>query len=1243
MFLVTLMKFDNDYYVVSNDFRLISFNEVIAGKFPNIIPGQLCYKAMMNREEPCLHCPIAGNSDDQSPLFFNQAANKWVQANFCSLENNTFGVLCHEAEHQEIGLLNKKKIIDSISGKAANSRLNNLIEEQSKIIKGLSVPFNYLVTVDLEKMTYKILDYGQPPEEVFAKKEEGVFEIALKRLVDNNVVPEMKSQMVAFTDLSTIRERIGDKPIITQEYLDVKFGWSRAIFFPLEKNEQGEIKKLLCGSRSIQTDFIDPLTNCNTRKSLNWAYSGTSPENTIAVIVCDLNGLKSVNDQNGHSAGDEFICNVANTLSEYFGRYSVYRIGGDEFVVICLDANQHAFGRRVMEFKRQCEIDKINISIGYEFRQSFDVPFETILNEADSKMYEAKREYYRIKGFNWKNESEIDRQTSYIDSLIDFGSLNYLVCKLNLTDNSYQVIHRMEGYDTAFLNECKTLEDFFNFPVAKGIIHKDDIDDYLNYTNIEYLKKIAKESHGKLEHWIRYRSNYNKKKYHVVEAQFFSSREYSDSNQIIYAWLKDMGLPFVENRILFNDLLKELSENFESIYYINLDQGSITPYRMNDPVAKINSRLLADKPHFSKAIQFYIDNYVVKNYRQDLSNFCSEKNLREMLQIKKAISHDFLAKIDGQDVCYRIKFSNMEGAGELHHCVMGLANVNSEMLTRKELESKGKGKGILIVDDSSINRAMLTALLQEEYRIYEAENGNKAMEILKRNYKEISIVLSDIDMPECDGFELLKKIRTTKIVAEIPVIIITDINDGINKTKCLELGASDVISKPYNLKVITTRISSLISMNNIQTTLSSIEIDSLTGLYTKEAFFRYAQIILDSNTGKDFEIIVSNIVGFKAINENYGKETGDKVLSYLASTGEGNKAGFTIGGRINSDIFACLRPVMTLSKEEERQVVESVQANSPVPIILKYGIFNTKSDKDLTIQQMCDRAELAMNSIKDEYGVISANYDDSMRQKILLEQKIIENMENALKNEYFKVYYQPKFDIKTGKIAGAEALVRWLDPELGFMNPGAFIPLFEKNGFISKLDRYVWKKVCQEISYFMSKNQAFPVSINISRKDFAAPDLAEYIINLAEEFDIPHELLHIEVTESAYSGNPEQIAKTIDMLHANGFIIELDDFGTGYSSITVLNSMPIDILKLDMSIIQNDNKANGKSVLEFSMELAKMMKLKTIQEGVETQDQLSRVKNLGCDYVQGFFFAKPMDINTFKEYIKNLDNKSATI
>ncbi len=262
-------------------------------------------------------------------------------------------------------------------------------------------------------------------------------------------------------------------------------------------------------------------------------------------------------------------------------------------------------------------------------------------------------------------------------------------------------------------------------------------------------------------------------------------------------------------------------------------------------------------------------------------------------------------------------------------------------------------------------------------------------------------------------------------------------------------------------------------------------------------------------------------------------------------------------------------------------------------------------------------------------------YDDEMRALQMREHRIEETMENALAERQFVVYYQPKHDLHTGKTGGAEALVRWIHPDMGFINPGQFIPLFEHSGFITNLDFYIWEEVCKELRHCIDDGlPVVPVSVNVSRRDFETADLAGEIAALADKYSLPHALLHIELTESISSYNPDQIIRTLAALHENGFFIELDDFGAGYSSLTSLSVLTLDVMKIDMSLIRHASETNDYSILRFATLLADGMRLKTVVEGVETAEQVEALKVLGCDYIQGYYFSKPLPVDEYEAYLK---------
>lgn len=435
---------------------------------------------------------------------------------------------------------------------------------------------------------------------------------------------------------------------------------------------------------------------------------------------------------------------------------------------------------------------------------------------------------------------------------------------------------------------------------------------------------------------------------------------------------------------------------------------------------------------------------------------------------------------------------------------------------------------------------------------------------------------------------------------------------------------------------VTNEMEQINQLVESQTMLSLLEYDKLTGLHTKEFFFKKVKEYIETHPEDNFMLWTSDVQGLKVINEKYGMDKGDEVLKSMAIGGQ-YFPGFLFGGRIEGDKFSAL---MLDHNEANLDEINSIllhndNANFPVPnVMIKHGIYHIKKNSSLSIQGMYDRSVLALNSIKNKYGICVAEYDDNLRKDLLVSRQIMENAQIALDEHQFKVYFQPKINTLTDHIGGAEALVRWIHPELGFLSPGIFIPLFEQNGFITNLDFYIWEQVCIALTEWQKKGlPQVTISINVSRRDFETPNLADKIIALVDKYELNHSLLQIELTESSFSDNPEYIKETISKLHNNGFSIALDDFGTGYSSMLALSSLDLDVMKLDMSLIQNDVPGSDKNILEFSMQLAKMMKLDTVAEGVETIEQVKRVKDLGGKYIQGYYYSKPLPKDDFEKFL----------
>lgn len=301
---------------------------------------------------------------------------------------------------------------------------------------------------------------------------------------------------------------------------------------------------------------------------------------------------------------------------------------------------------------------------------------------------------------------------------------------------------------------------------------------------------------------------------------------------------------------------------------------------------------------------------------------------------------------------------------------------------------------------------------------------------------------------------------------------------------------------------------------------------------------------------------------------------------------------------------------------------------------VKLGVYEVV-DKSIPVEQMCDRAIWVVDTIRGIYNQHLAVYDDTLRNKILREQAITDAMEEALEKEQFTVYFQPKFRLQDGKMVGAEALVRWIHPDWGFMSPGEFIPLFEKNGFISHLDEHVWEHTCAKLAEWKEKGYSLiPISVNVSRVDVYYAKLVKTFCDLIDKYKIDPKYLHLEITESAYTENPDQIIKTVDELRELGFVIEMDDFGSGYSSLNMFSQMSIDILKIDMAFIRSElSKPEERSILSDIINMAHRMELKVVAEGVETDEQKNRLQTMVCDYAQGYLYAKPMPADEFEGWM----------
>ena len=552
------------------------------------------------------------------------------------------------------------------------------------------------------------------------------------------------------------------------------------------------------------------------------------------------------------------------------------------------------------------------------------------------------------------------------------------------------------------------------------------------------------------------------------------------------------------------------------------------------------------------------------------------------------------------------------------------------------MKQKTSKNTIFIVDDEEILKKSLTDVLREEYDILDAQNGQDALEKLAKHADSIAVIVLDLIMPVMDGVTFLEEFRNHQEYNNIPVIVATSNEDEGLEQKCLEYGVWDFVMKPYNPVLLQFRIKNVIDKSRM---LMS-ERDSVTGLYTKLKFYQKVRQMLTEVQGEKFAFVRIDIDRFKMINNFYGIKEGDKVLKSIAQELIRISTAFDnfLYARLENDVFACCLPY----KEENIELLVNAlqlnlkKVNKDYNIKVSCGVY-VINDYNMDVSEMYDRAYLAAKNCKGKFVQNVAYYDESMIENMRQEQFIINEVNKALEEEQFAVFLQPKVNLVTGKPYGAEALVRWMHPERGMISPGEFIPIYERNGIIGRLDQYMWRSVCKLLRKWLDEGKnPDPISVNVSMVNIYNPHLVEIFNKLITEFQIPPHLLNLEITESAFMEDQALIMKTMHRLHELGFRIMMDDFGSGYSSLNILKDMEIDYLKIDMQFLQQDVEFNGKGekVLTSIVRMAKWLHLPSIVEGVETAEQVDFLKCIGCEYAQGFYFAKPMPLPELCEFLR---------
>ncbi|MCE0635225.1 bifunctional diguanylate cyclase/phosphodiesterase, partial [Clostridioides difficile] len=429
-----------------------------------------------------------------------------------------------------------------------------------------------------------------------------------------------------------------------------------------------------------------------------------------------------------------------------------------------------------------------------------------------------------------------------------------------------------------------------------------------------------------------------------------------------------------------------------------------------------------------------------------------------------------------------------------------------------------------------------------------------------------------------------------------------------------------------------------IKKSNEKEILSLAYEDKVTHIGNQNKFYRECSKYLLDKPSLNYIIVYFDINNFKMINDTFGYEFGDNLLITIAKALKEELTEGEVFARLSSDYFAIFCDYKNGRNKIIRKldsIRNNIESNLSIvfEISLCVGIYFVEED-EVDIQKAVNKANMARSVAKGK-NINYAIYNEDVRNKLSEESMILDDIKIALVKNQFEVYYQPKFSLVNGEMIGSEALIRWNHPEHGFISPAVFIPIAEKSKLILKIGRFVFEKVCTDLSEWKKQGKKIvPVSVNLSRVELYQPDIVKFINKTIQMYNLSSDLIEIEITETVAINELNILKNVLNELRKYGFSISMDDFGTGYSSISCLRDMPIDILKLDKSFLDGiEHDERSRNIAKSIVSLAKSLDLVVIIEGVESKEQAELMKQFGCDLVQGFYFARPMPAKNFLDLL----------
>lgn len=892
----------------------------------------------------------------------------------------------------------------------------------------------------------------------------------------------------------------------------------------------------------------------------------------------------------------------------------------EQFKLVLLDINMPVMdGYEVLSImKRRKWLDKLPVIV---------ISAE-ISGESVKKAYELGASDYFVRPFNVAIVLRRVRNTITLydnissnlkDAVTMLSTIFYRILKIDLEADSYEIIEQGNNDPLRELYQKESISACLKDVAEKGYIHEEDYKEYTEFCSLEHLKKIFLD--GSQYASLQYR-RVLEGQYRWVSMEIVRSTEYREDNQQVVMYIRDIN----------DDYLKLLQiamcHTLDSVGIVsaNISQGICLSFAGRRDELECQSEESIDT-----YIQRVSEMIPMPESREHFCQVFSQQNmLKRFTEGTAALSMEaaFFYSEEQQPCVLRINVDmacnsfSREIEGVLHFTdviVAYLIENVPQKIYQKDYEN------IIIIDakrEKMIKTDVLSSVISDYLKKEEAYEGY-------RSYSSHRAVVES----ERERFKKCVELSTIK--------------EGLRKDKQYFFTiyetdkTGEVRLKRYSYIYIDERVDIIVGAREDITEFS--EKDVLTGGYNRRGFIRITERLLNEVPDRTkYAVLFFNVKNFKAVNELFGVESGDVVLQNIFRTLTHSKLSPVITARVESDHFVCLVENKNLDFEELTSVCDNkfVKDGKCMNLIIRCGIFYVE-EKPMKISGMIDRAKLAKRYITDEYVQPYMVYDHSMQVAYIDKAKLAGELQEGIAKEQFKVYYQPVIDTKTGKIASAEALIRWIHPDKGFISPALFIPALEENGHISELDFYVLKKVWQFINDRCENNKfVVPISVNLSWMDFYDEIMMEKILKEMDRFreNGREHMARFEITETSYAAIRENRSGILESLRIKNAKILLDDFGSGFSSFGMLQDYDFDILKIDMSFIRKiGENPKTKSIVHSIIGMAHEIGIKTVAEGVETEEQVSFLRQSGCDYIQGYYYSKPLPEEEFVEFLEKAD------